>query len=86
MRNVQMPKFSARIKTLRKERRLKQTDMAELLDCTANHYQQIEYGHVNIPSLMLETLADYFGVSTDYLLGRTDIRETPRGTDSPLPE
>ncbi len=84
MRNLQMPKFSARLKALRKEKGLKQIEMAEFLDCTANHYQQIEYGHVNIPSIMLETLADFFGVSTDYLLGRTDIRETPGKSTAPM--
>lgn len=76
MRKVQMPKFSLRLKDLRKEKQLKQKDMASLLGCTFNHYQQIEYGHVNIPSLTLEALADYFGVSTDYLLGRSDDRRT----------
>lgn len=76
MRKVQMPKFSARLKELRKEKCVRQKDMAELLECTFNHYQQIEYGNVNIPSLTLEALADYFEVSTDYLLGRSDDRRT----------
>ncbi len=30
----------------------------------------MEYGEVNVPSLTLTALADYFGVTTDYLLGR----------------
>ena len=76
MRIVQMPKFSARLKELRKEKGVKQKDMADILECTYNHYQQIEYGNVNIPSLTLEALADYFEVSTDYLLGRSDDRRT----------
>ena len=76
MKTVKMPKFSVRLKELRKEKRIKQVEMAQLLDCTETHYQQIEYGHVNIPSLTLEALADYFGVSTDYLLGRSDDRRT----------
>ena len=50
--------------------------MAKILECTETHYQQIEYGHVNIPSLTLEALADFFNVSTDYLLGRSDDRRT----------
>ena len=33
------------------------------------HYQKIEYGQVNVPATTLCALADYFGVSTDYLLG-----------------
>lgn len=74
MRKVQMPKFSARLKELRREKRVKQKDMADILECTENHYQQIEYGNINVPSLTLEALADYFGVSTDYLLGRSDNR------------
>ena len=75
MRKKQMPKFSVRLKELRTEKNLKQKDMAAFLECTFNHYQQIEYGNVNIPSLTLEALADYFKVSTDYLLGRSDHRE-----------
>lgn len=74
MRKVQMPKFSARLKELRREKRVKQKDVADILECTENHYQQIEYGNINVPSLTLEALADYFGVSTDYLLGRSDNR------------
>ena len=53
-------------------------DMAELLHCTDRHYQRIEYGEVNLPSLDLLFLADYFGVSVDYLLGRTDNPEVNR--------
>lgn len=71
---IKMPKFSARLKELRKERGIKQKEMAELLGCQVNHYQRIEYGQINIPALMLEFLADYFEVSTDYLLGRTEVR------------
>ena len=46
--------------------------MAELLGCTDRHYQRMEYGKVNISILTLIHLADYFGVSTDYLLGREE--------------
>ena len=69
-----MPVFSERIKALRIEKGLTQTNMAELLNCKDRHYQRIEYGQVNIPSLTLAFLADYFEVSTDYLLGRSDNR------------
>ncbi len=67
-----MLKFSNRLKQLRKEKKLKQSDMAELLELTTRHYQQIEYGKVNIPTLTLIFLADYFDVSIDYLVGRTN--------------
>ena len=73
-----MPVFSDRLKALRKDKKLKQKDVAELLHCTERHYQRIEYGQINLPSLDLLFLADYFGVSTDYLLGRTEKREVNR--------
>ncbi|WP_300411669.1 helix-turn-helix transcriptional regulator [uncultured Oscillibacter sp.] len=66
--------FGVRLKALRKERRIYQREMAELLKVTLRHYQKIEKGEINIPTLTLCTLADYFGVSTDYLLGRTEER------------
>ena len=67
-------KFSTRIKQLRIEKGAKQTDLAAILDCTYQHYQKIEYGKINIPTSTLLTLADYYGVSADYLLGRSDNR------------
>ncbi|MDE7010962.1 MAG: helix-turn-helix domain-containing protein [Oscillospiraceae bacterium] len=73
---IKMPKFSARIKELRKEKGVTQVGMAEFLGCQSRHYQKIERGEINIPSLMLERLADYFEVSADYLLGRSDDRRT----------
>lgn len=62
--------FSERLKELRIKRGVKQSDMAELLDVTTNHYQKIEYGKVNIGISMLDFFADYFHVTADYLLGR----------------
>lgn len=75
MRIKKLPKFSSRLKELRVEKGVKQIEMAVLLACTENHYQQIEYGNINISVLTLEALADYFGVSADYLLGRSEHRE-----------
>lgn len=78
MKKEKLVLFSERLKALRQEKRLKQSDIADLLDCGVRHYQKIEYGEVNIPSLDLLFLAEYFEVSTDYLLGRTDVREVCR--------
>ena len=63
-----------RLRGLRKERGLRQLDMAEVVHVTDVHYRRIEAGKVNIPTLTLCALADYFGVTTDYLLGRADSR------------
>lgn len=71
---IKMPGLSERLKELRKEKGLKQIELAEFLGCIERHYQKIERGEINIPSLTLVKLADYFEVSTDYLLGRSDER------------
>ena len=67
-----LPRLAERLKPLRKRFGRTQKDMAELLECTDRHYQRMEYGYVNVPSLTLLALADYFHVTTDYLLGRED--------------
>ena len=67
--------FSTRLKALRRERKQTQKALGEVLGCTVSNYQKIEYGQINIPISSLMTLADYFGVTTDYLLGRSDRRE-----------
>ena len=64
--------MGSRVQALREEKGLTQKGMAEILGCTTSHYQKIEYGKVNIPTTTLAFFADYFNVSTDYLLGRTD--------------
>lgn len=73
---IVLPGVVERLKPLRKAKKMTQRQMAELLECTEQHYQRIEYGKVNIPSTTLLFLADYFGVTTDYLLGRTDKSNT----------
>lgn len=73
---IKMPGFAVRIKELRQEKGLKQAEMAEFLGYILRHYQKVERGEINIPSLTLVKLADYFEVSTDYLLGRSDDRRT----------
>lgn len=72
--DIILPEFSVRLKELRKERGLKQRELAEFLGVILRHYQKIEAGEINIPTLTLIALADYFGVSVDYLLGRNDRR------------
>lgn len=70
--------FGARLKELRKEKKLKQTEMAQLLELAPRNYQRLEYGKTNVTATTLIFLGDYFHVSADYLLGRTDNREMNR--------
>jgi len=66
--------FAQRMKELRNEKKRTQTQMAELIGIKLRAYQNYEAGssYPEIPNLM--KLADYFGVTTDYLLGRSDER------------
>ena len=62
---VILPSVAERLKPLRKSRGLTQMEMGKLLNCTDRHYQK-----VNLPATTLIFLADFFHVTTDYLLGR----------------
>lgn len=62
-----------RIRDLREDRDLTQTTVAEILHIQQNTYSQYETGIRNIPVEALCQLADFYGVSVDYLLGRTDV-------------
>lgn len=68
-----------RLKYLREESGKTQSDVAKFLGITAPAYTMIENEQRRLTSKMLEKLAEYFDVSTDYILGRT-IARTP-GTD-----
>lgn len=46
--------------------------MAEFLGVTERHYRLCESGKVDLPTSKLIALADYFDVSLDYLVGRSD--------------
>jgi len=70
-----MASFTDRLKELRKEKNLKQTDMATYLGFNIRTYQDYEYGNVIPNALMLIKLAEYFSVSVDFLLGLSDTRE-----------
>lgn len=66
--------FAERLKKLRKERNLRQSDVAKLLGIGVRTYQYYEGDDHRPDYEMLIALADFFDVSTDYLLGRSDER------------
>lgn len=67
-----MVKFAERLKEARKSCGLKQSDVAEHLGILVRSYQYYEGGKRRPDYETLVTLADYFDVTTDYLLGRTE--------------
>ncbi len=64
-----------RIKNLRIDKDLTQTQIAQFLNCSQRIYSNYERGEVDIPTVILIKLADFHNTSTDYLLNRTTIRE-----------
>ena len=64
--------YFRRLRDLREDRDLKQTDVAALLGIRQTVYSRYERGYQNLPLEVLLALADYYGVSTDYILGRTN--------------
>ncbi|MCI8802880.1 MAG: helix-turn-helix transcriptional regulator [Oscillibacter sp.] len=69
-----MVKIAERLRALRKERNLRQADVAKLLGIGVRTYQYYEGDDHRPDYEMLIALADFFGVTTDYLLGRSDVR------------
>ena len=64
-----------RLKNLREDNDLTQADIAKLLKTTQQQYSKYELGISLIPIDKLNVLADYYKTSTDYILGRTNIRK-----------
>lgn len=64
--------LAKRLKELRESRRIYQRELAEILGMSFRGYQNYETGQ-NEPKLAtLIAIADYYQVSIDYLVGRTD--------------
>lgn len=57
-----------RLKSLRKARKLKQKDIAKMLDITPSTYNKIEAGVIELTLKNLTTIAEFFNISLDYLV------------------
>ena len=64
--------YELRIRDIREDNDLPQKKLAELLQVHQTTYSDYELGRVNVPVPALHKLADFYGVSVDYLLGRTN--------------
>lgn len=61
-----------RIRDIREDRDLTQTELSKLLNCTQQTYSRYESGEITIDIYNLMKLADFYKTSTDYLLGLTN--------------
>ena len=63
-----------RLKELREDMDLRQSEIAAYLHIKQNTYSQYENGQRQIPIELLIALAKYYGTSTDYILELTDVK------------
>lgn len=78
--------FSERLKRLRNNKNLPQQYMADLLGITRQGYGKYENGSSQPSFEMLQKIADYFEVSTDYLLGRSSHPKLDAAKDKEVDE
>lgn len=69
-----MATFAQRMKQLRKEKKLKQQQLADQFSVKLRTYQGYEYGESYPEVAKLVAIADFFDVSLDYLMGRSEVR------------
>jgi len=68
-------KMQLRIRDLREDRDLTQKQLADFLMCDQSLYSKYERGERSLPLELADKLADYYGVSVDYLLHRTNVKK-----------
>ena len=64
-----------RLRDIREDRDLKQTDIAKILNVTQQTYSRYETGEISIDKNSLIRLAEFYNTSVDYILGLTDERK-----------
>ena len=64
-----------RIRNLREDKDLTQTDIAKYLHISQRTYSRYENDERSIPTEVLSKLADYHNTSVDYLIDRTDVKK-----------
>lgn len=67
-----MENYKIRLKDLREDHDLTQAQAAKIIGTSQQHYGKYESGKIIIPFDRAVILADYYGVSLDYIAGRTN--------------
>ena len=67
--------MNLRIRDLREDADLTQKQISEIILCDQSLYSKYELGERVLPLDLAVKLAEYYGVSLDYLVGRTDKRK-----------
>ena len=71
--------YAQRIRDLREDKDLTQSDVAKILNTSQSYYAQYENKKRSLPIEHLKTLCEFYNISADYILGYTN-------TPKPLPK
>ena len=66
------------IRNLREDNDKKQQELADYLNIKQTTYSKYELGKINIPIEVFIKLADYYGVTIDYIVGRSAIKKNDK--------
>lgn len=72
---VSVMNMKLRIRDMREDKDLTQREVSDYLLCDQSLYSKYERGERPLPLELVDKLADFYGVSVDYLLGRTDVKK-----------
>jgi transcriptional regulator with XRE-family HTH domain len=64
-----------RIRNLREDKDMTQSEIAQILNISQRTYSRYENGERSIPIEILSGIADYHNTSVDYLIGRTNVKK-----------
>ncbi len=78
-----MATFGQRLRALRTRRELSQREMGQIIGVSKSSVNMYERDEREPSFRTLGVIADFFGVSTDYLLGRTDKADAPPAAQQP---
>lgn len=73
-----MDNYQTRLKDLREDHDLTQAQAAKIIGTSQQHYGKYESGKIVIPFDRVITLAEYYGVSLDYIACRTNQTDSPQ--------
>ena len=77
--------FPQRVRELRLEKHITQSELAKFANVTQQTVGAWERGKASPGAEIITKLSNFFNVSTDYLLGQTDVRKSQKETDKQDP-
>ena len=77
-------KYYQRLRDLREDRDLSQSEVAKCINTTQSYYAQYENGHRAMPFDRVIMIARFYNVSIDYIAGLTDVPRTLDGKPYPV--